>query len=112
VPGRTPFGAGALVAERGSDLPVGDGVLDAAACAGGLEVRGWQPGDRMRPLGLGGSRTLQDLFTDRKLPRARRGAWPVVVCAGEIAWVPRIATGERFRVTPATRERLRLSWVD
>jgi tRNA(Ile)-lysidine synthase len=64
----------------------------------------------MRPLGLGGSRSLQDLFTDRKIPRARRATWPVVVCGDDIAWVPEVATGERFRVTEATRERVRLVW--
>jgi tRNA(Ile)-lysidine synthase len=64
----------------------------------------------MRPLGLGGSRTLQDLFTDRKVPRRRRASWPVVTCGEEIAWVPGVATGEGFRVTEATRERVRLSW--
>ena len=102
--------AGELLIERGADLPLGDGVLDAAACATGLTVRAWRDGDRMRPLGLGGSRTLQDLFTDRKIPRARRHAWPVVVCGEEIAWVPGVATDERFRVTEATRERVRLVW--
>jgi tRNA(Ile)-lysidine synthase len=111
VPGLTAFAGGELRGERGDDLPVGDGVLDAAACATGLTVRAWQPGDRMRPLGLGGTRSLQDLFTDRKVPRARRGAWPVVVCDDEIAWVPGVATGERFRVTSGTRERVRLSWI-
>jgi tRNA(Ile)-lysidine synthase len=64
----------------------------------------------MRPLGLGGSRSLQDLFTDRKVPRRRRARWPVVTCGGEIAWVPGVATGERFRVTPGSRDRVRLSW--
>jgi tRNA(Ile)-lysidine synthase len=64
----------------------------------------------MRPLGLGGTRTLQDLFTDRKVPRARRARWPVVTCAGEIAWIPRVATGERYAVRPGTRDRVRLSW--
>jgi tRNA(Ile)-lysidine synthase len=109
--GAARFGSGELLVERGADLPVGDGVLDASACAEpGLAVRGWRDGDRMRPLGLGGSRTLQDLFTDRKVPRSRRRAWPVVVCGEEIAWVPGVATGERFRVTPATGERIRLSW--
>jgi tRNA(Ile)-lysidine synthase len=73
-------------------------------------VRAWRAGDRMRPLGLGGSRSLQDLFTDRKIPRARRASWPVVVCGEEIAWVPGVATGERFRVTDATTERVRLVW--
>jgi tRNA(Ile)-lysidine synthase len=111
VPGRAAFGAGELTSERGPDLPLGDGTLDAAALAAPLEVRTWRAGDRMRPLGLGGSRTLQDLFTDRKLPRAQRQALPVVVSAGEIAWVPGVATGERFRVTAATRERVRLIWA-
>jgi tRNA(Ile)-lysidine synthase len=64
----------------------------------------------MRPLGLGGSRSLQDLFTDRKIPRERRSRLPVVVSGGEIAWVPGVATGEAFRVTAETRERVRLAW--
>jgi tRNA(Ile)-lysidine synthase len=110
VPGRTAFAGGELRAQRGADLPLGDGVLDADACEGGLTVRAWRPGDRMRPLGLGGSRTLQDLFTDRKVPREHRRRWPVVVCGEDIAWVPGVATGERFRVTDGTRERVRLSW--
>ena len=32
----------------------------------------------MRPAGLGGSKSLQDLFTDRKVPRALRHSLPVV----------------------------------
>ena len=38
----------------------------------GAVVRPWRDGDRMRPLGLGGSKSLQDLFTDRKVPRSAR----------------------------------------
>ena len=64
----------------------------------------------MRPLGLGGSRSLQDLFTDRKVPRAGRSRVPVVLSAGEIAWVPGVATGERFRVRADTLRRARLAW--
>ncbi len=109
VPGRVAYGAGELVCERGA-FPVADGTLAAASLAGALEVRAWRPGDRMRPLGLGGSKSLQDLFTDRKVPRARRAQLPVVVSDGEIAWVPGVATGERFRVEPGTTERVRLHW--
>jgi len=110
IPGRAAFGAGELVGERGPGLPLGDGTLDAGALAPALEVRPWRAGDRMRPLGLGGSKTLQDLFADRRVPRARRGELPVVLSAGEIAWVPGVATGEAFQVTRATRERVRLAW--
>jgi tRNA(Ile)-lysidine synthase len=64
----------------------------------------------MRPAGLGGSRTLQDLFTDRKVPRERRPAVPVVLAGGEIAWVPGVATGERFVATERTVRRVALRW--
>jgi tRNA(Ile)-lysidine synthase len=92
-----PLGAGA------------SGVLDADSVDGPLTVRGWRHGDRMEPLGLGGSKSLADLFCDRRLPRAERATVPVVVAAGEtIAWVPGVATGERFRVTAATRRTIAL----
>jgi tRNA(Ile)-lysidine synthase len=110
APGEARFGDGRLSAECGPDLPVADGTLDAATLSLPLEIRPWRPGDRMRPLGLGGSRSLQDLFTDRKVPRERRSQLPVVVSAGEIAWVPGVATGEDFKVTAGTLERVRLAW--
>jgi tRNA(Ile)-lysidine synthase len=112
VPGRATYGGGELTAEQGTDLPLGDGVLDADALGAPLEVRPWRDGDRMRPLGLGGTRTLQDLFTDRKIPRERRRRIPVVLSGGEIAWVPGVATGERFKVTARTTRRARISWVE
>jgi tRNA(Ile)-lysidine synthase len=50
----------------------------------------------MRPSGLGGTKTLQDLFTDRKVPRALRHTLPVVVARDEIVWVAGVAVDERF----------------
>jgi tRNA(Ile)-lysidine synthase len=35
----------------------------------------------------------------------------VVVSGGEIAWVPGVATGERFRVGEGTGRRARLAWT-
>jgi tRNA(Ile)-lysidine synthase len=110
VPGRADYGGGEVAAARGPDLPIADGTLDGGLLAPELEVRPWRAGDRMRPLGLHGSRSLQDLFTDRKVPREQRSRLPVVVSDGEIAWVPGLATSERFKVTDATKDRVRLSW--
>jgi tRNA(Ile)-lysidine synthase len=110
IPGKAAFAGGELTCEVGAELAIVDGTLDRDSLAAPLEVRPWRPGDRMRPLGLGGSRSLQDLFTDHKIPRARRAHTPVVVSGGEIAWVPGVATGERFRVGAGTRRRARLSW--
>ena len=85
------------------------GVLDRAALGTELLVRSWRPGDRIAPLGLGGTKSLQDLFTARRVPRLERGAVPVVESGGEIAWVAGVATSERFKMTAATREAVRLS---
>ena len=53
------------------------------------------PGDRMNPYGMDGSKKLQDIFTDLKIPKAQRAEWPVVTCGEEIIWIPgyRIARG-------------------
>jgi tRNA(Ile)-lysidine synthase len=48
-------------------------------------VRSWQPGDRIRT--PGGTKSLQDLFTDRKVPRAERARVPVVEAGGEVVCV-------------------------
>jgi tRNA(Ile)-lysidine synthase len=108
VPGEARFGAWAVRARPGPPTPR-DGVLDAGALDDRLLVRPWRPGDRMAPLGLGGTRTLGDLFTDRKVPRGRRGSLPVVQSGDEIAWVPGVATSERFRIGASTRTAVHLS---
>ena len=60
-----------------------------------VTVRTAEPGDRMNPYGMEGSKKLQDIFTDLKIPKAQRATWPVVECGGEIIWLPgyRIARG-------------------
>jgi tRNA(Ile)-lysidine synthase len=45
-------------------------------------ARSWRPGDRIRPHNLGGTKKLQDLFTDRKIPKKERARIPVLVAAG------------------------------
>jgi tRNA(Ile)-lysidine synthase len=60
-----------------------------------VTIRAASSGDRMAPYGMEGTRKLQDIFTDLKIPQAQRAQWPVVECGGEIIWLPgyRIARG-------------------
>ena len=105
VPGSIDYGDGRLTADEAPD-----GGFDADTLGAAVAVRPWQAGDRMRPRGLGGTRTLQDLFTDRKIPRERRARVPVVVAGDEIAWVPGVAAGERFLATATSKRRVTLRW--
>ena len=66
--------------------PVRFGPWTIASDAPGLEVRTWQPGDRLR----GRTRKVQDVFVDAKVPRGERAAWPLVVSEGEVVCVPGI----------------------
>ena len=61
--------------------------LDAAALGIATQVRAWQPGDRFQPLGMAGSKKLQDFFTDERVPRPQRGRIPLLVTERGIAWV-------------------------
>ena len=109
IPGAVRFGSSEVSCELAAPARE-PGMLDRAALGDELVVRAWRPGDRMRPLGLGGSKSLQDLFTARRVPRARRAAVAVVESGGEIAWV----AGRRHRralqgARQSTREGVRLS---
>jgi tRNA(Ile)-lysidine synthase len=91
VPGRARFGDWEVEARLG-----GPGDVAVTDLGSTVTVRAWRDGDRMRPVGLGGTKSLQDLFTDRKVPRALRRTLPVVEAGGEIVWVAGVAVGERF----------------
>ena len=90
------------------ETPVLAGRCTAAIDAAGvtaLGVRFRRQGDLFRPLGLGGRKKLQDYFVDRKVPRDRRDATPLVVDAHDrIVWVAGHVISEDFRVGRATRD--------
>ncbi len=86
-------------------------TLDAIPVGRRLRLRHWQPGDRFQPLGLSQPSKLQNLFVNRKIPAARR-RWLLVAEAenGELCWVEGLPPGESFKLTPATKQTLVLSW--
>ena len=80
--------------------------LDAEAVAPPLRARTRLPGDCFTPLGMTGRKSLQDLFTDAKVPAAARARTPVVLDARGIVWVAGLALADRAKVTPETRRLL------
>lgn len=73
--------------------------LDAAALRGQtLQVRTRRPGDRIHPLGLSGSKSLQDLFVDAKVPASQRDHIPLLVVANEVVWVPGYRVARKYAV--------------
>ncbi|WAH37348.1 tRNA lysidine(34) synthetase TilS [Alicyclobacillus dauci] len=56
---------------------------------------------RVRPLGLGGSKKLQDVFTDKKIPRLFRSDWPIIYIDDDIAWIPGVVRTEMHTIHPS-----------
>ncbi len=61
-----------------------------------LTVRSWKPGDRMRPRGLNGTKKIQDIFTDLKIPAGERHSIPLLAeqASGRILAVGKWRTEE------------------
>jgi len=81
--------------QRIGDLPAAASLSVRRWRRRAIRVRSRRPGDRMAPFGIRGSRKLQDIMVDAKVPASARGRIPVFECGGEIVWVPgyRIASG-------------------
>jgi tRNA(Ile)-lysidine synthetase-like protein len=87
--------------------------LEVLACAGcddaaaahlkpGLVLRiGYRtPGLTMRPVGGRGTRKLQDIFVDARVPREDRDAWPLVFAGESLVVVPGIAVSSDMASRP------------
>ena len=87
-----------------------DEVCLSAAAVGDRDLifRSWRAGDRMKPLGMTGSKKLSDIFTDLKVPRAERKARIVVECGGEIAALAGWRVSRDFAVEGPRAKSLRI----
>jgi tRNA(Ile)-lysidine synthase len=115
VPGRVDLGpAGAMTARcvEPGELPAtrDAAALDADLLEVPLLVDAPRPGDRVQPLGMAGTKKLQDVFVDAKVPRRLRPVTPIVRSGGEVAWVAGLVTSERFKVTGETTRVVLLEW--
>ena len=85
--------------------------FDADKVGGKITLRHWRPGDRFQPIGLKSAVKLQDLFTNRKIPRDRRRELTVAASENhEIFWVEGLRISENFKLTPQTKRRLAWRW--
>jgi len=114
VPGRIVVGAYAVQVrlERPpsilkTDDPL-EAYLDADKAGANLTVRSRCPGDRLRPLGLGGEKKLQDVLIDAKVPARERDGVPLVCAGDQIAWVVGHCIDERFALDTASRRAIHL----
>lgn len=95
-------------------LPTGEpwrACLDFARVGPDLAVRPRRPGDRFQPLGMAGTKRLQDFMVDARIPRRWRDRVPIVATPAQIVWVAGWRIDERARVMPTTETVLCLEFA-
>jgi tRNA(Ile)-lysidine synthase len=75
-----------------------------------LKVRARRPGERFRPLGMGGhSLKISDLMINAGMERRRRAGWPLLVSGDGVVWVPGVRVGEKAAIGESSQRLVRLS---
>lgn len=62
-------------------------AFDWAALDHPLEIRSRRPGDRFRPFGFEGTKSLKKFFNEARIPAEDRDRIPLLLSRGEIVWV-------------------------
>ncbi|WP_245948204.1 tRNA lysidine(34) synthetase TilS [Paenibacillus sambharensis] len=126
----TPEHKRLLIAETGEELLFGTGrtepgkndsrtyggsgsevYFDAEAVRFPLTVRSRRPGDRMSVFGLNGTKKVQDMFVDSKIPPSRRDRIPLVWDAeGRLLWIPGVRRSSVAPIGAGTERLLRIVW--
>jgi tRNA(Ile)-lysidine synthetase-like protein len=112
VPGAVDWGAWRIVCDAGGGrthrTSAYEAVLDVGRVVPPLVVRSRRPGDRLRPVGLGGTKKVQDIMVDAKVPAAERDGVPIVADAEGIVWVAGHCVDERAAAVVGTTQVLRI----
>jgi len=75
-----------------------------------LVVRSKEPGDKLKPLGMKGSKSLKNFMVDLKIPQAQRGGVPIVCSSKHIIWIVGHRIDERARVSASTESVLSMEF--
>ena len=122
IPGKTSWGSVIISCASATGIEsVSDGAgVYPAVCTinpdalGGkpLMVRSRLPGDRLQPYGMKGTKKVQDIFVDAKVPEHTRDGVPLLVCGDEVVWIPGYRMANRFALPSKTAKCLRIEVSD
>ena len=85
-------------------------LFDAGALDGTLRLRTWRAGDRIEPQGLGGSKLVSDILTERRVRPSERDRQLVVSVGDRVAWVVGHRLAEWAGMTEASQRLVHAAW--
>ena len=77
--------------------------LDADKISFPLTVRLWEHGDKIRPLGMKGSKKISDILIDNKTPLIEKEKTYVVTSNGHIIWLIGYTMNDLFKINDSTK---------
>jgi len=114
LPGIADLGRSGRITAEEVDPEFHSGTPDSVVIDAGdltqLAVGAPHEGDRMRTLGMDGTRKLSDLLIDAKVARRFRPATPVVRDGDSIVWLAGVRMSDEYRVGPDSVRAIRLTW--
>lgn len=116
-----------FVSEEGIDFPINLKIaptnsiaetekniiyLDSEKLAFPLKIRKWKEGDSFQPFGLKGKKKLSKFFKDEKISLIQKDRIWLLLNNENIVWVIGQRMDEKFRVTPDSKEILKISYSE
>ncbi len=83
-------------------------LLDLEKLKPPLRLRSRKNGDRFKPLGMKGNKSVADFLVDSKVPRSERDEVMLLTSRNKIAWLVGYRISDDFKVTPETKKILRI----
>ncbi|WP_096203232.1 tRNA lysidine(34) synthetase TilS [Bacillus sp. FJAT-45350] len=112
VPGMVHLNLGKISVEVLEQLPERNSnelcfVCDMEQIELPLTIRTKKPGDRIKQVGMSGTKKINRIFIDKKVGKMERAMWPIIVDnSGRILWVPLLSRSSTAVVTEQTKKYL------
>ena len=71
-------------------------------------IRNWKKGDKIKLLGMKGTKRVSDVLTDLKVPVIERKKQLVLLNDKEIVWIIGKKISENYKITSNTKKKLKL----
>ena len=76
-----------------------------------LLIRRWEKGDYFKPLGMTGFKKISDFFVDSKLSLVEKENVWILTNGEQVVWIIGHRLDDRYKITPATLNILKLEMV-
>ena len=76
-----------------------------------LQIRDWQKGDKIRPLGMHGNKLISDAFVDKKINKFQKESQLVILSKNQIIWMVDVMISNAFAIDNNTKSILKIEHI-